>query len=333
MRMLGKMKEFRSLEEELQEVGINADLALSQIERTTGLVERRLQEHVPAFEAPTTVEAPEPGAPTHPLAVEGEEMDESFKVIKKLFKTAGEKMKAKLGRKKQGLAKLRRNAKMYRRKNKRKIKKRMAKKLRKFGAAGLERLHKARKRVVMSEPQPELPSLGESTSRIAQLREDLNSFGQHPEQSQQVESKKDDSPYEEMAYYAGLVASELAEVFLAWGDEEASQTMEAVSDAAAELSEMLEDFAPGDELGEDEEERLFRIIEAINKGFKLHEEMGAPTVDQVVEFRLENDEEFIAECFASEEDGITEGDKNKMSDEGDDEGDDEEDDSEDDEDC
>lgn len=325
MRMLGKMKEFRNLEEELQEVGLNADLALNQIERTTGLVEQRLDENVPAFEQPDVIEAPTPGTPQHPLAAEGEELDEAFKVIKKLFKTAGEKMKAKLGRKKQGLAKLRRNAKMYRRKNKRKIKKRMAKKMRKFGKAGLERLHKARKRVVMSEPEPELPTLDESTSRIAQLREDLNSFGKVEDDVVESEQKEDYSPYEDAAYNAGVLAAELAEVFLAWGDEEAAESMENVSDAAADLSEMLDGFSEGEELGEEEEERLFKIISAINKGFGLHEELGAPSVDQVVEFRLENgDEEFIAECFASEDDEITEGDKGKKDEEDDDEDDEDE---------
>ena len=309
MRRLSKMN-VRPLAEDLEGMNLDPDAFLGQVRRTTGLVEHRLG----VGNAPPVAVPDLPGVVTD-LRPEGnnlpesggpageEELEEQFKVVKKMFKTAGEKMKSKLKRKKRGLAKLARMSKMYRRKNKRKIAKRMKKKLAKFGAAGLERLHKMRKRVVMSADAPATPAITESVaprSRIDELRENLNAVHGHQEGSQPNDDIS--NPYEEAAYNVGVLAMYLGEVFEAWGDEESANTMYGLSEQAAELSEMLDGFDEGDALEESQMDLLMNLLEGIEKGVAVHEEMGHPTVDQVITYRLEHEDGFMAECLGEEED-------------------------------
>lgn len=283
----------RSLAEGLREVGLDPDKALSEFKRTTSLVEARTGGggHAMAPIGRGGSEAAPGGGGGAP-----ETLDEgAFKIVKKLFKTAGEKVKDKLGRKKRGLAKLARQSRMYRKKNKRKIAKRQKKKLAKFGAKGLTRLHKMRKRITMSSGAPDLASLRESingSSTIAQLREDIASLGNNA----RVDNDNP-NPIEEAAFNAGLLAHYLGEVFEICGDTAMAESMYQLSDSAADLSEMLDGFGPDDSISEEHQQRLLKIVEAVQKGLRLHEEMGSPLVSQAMAFRLKYDNAtFVEEC-------------------------------------
>lgn len=323
MRTLGNMK-IRPLEEELGELGLDAGKVLGQISRTTKLVEHRTGG---GYAAPFGVPvSDEPGGESQQQqpgggAVDESEIEEAFKVVRKMFKTAGQKVKEKLARKKFGLAKLRRASKMYRRSAAgRKAKRRQKKKLKKFGSAMLDKLHKMRKRIVMSDETPDTQSLGENTevSPLQQLRQDLRSIGQPKDQSEDQSERADVwNPYEEAAYNAAVLAGYLGEVFEMSGDTESADIMFNLSDEATDLSEMLDGFDESDALDEDQEERLGKILEGIEKGLRLHEEMGRPTVDQVVEFRMKHDAEaFQAECEDGDGDGLGEADGGDDDDEG-----------------
>lgn len=301
----------QTIEEGLREVGIDPDRAMGEFRRTANLVEARTRGYQGRIERDTSgIEESAPG-----------QIDEAaFKIIKKLFRTAGEKVKEKLGRKKRGLAKLARQSRMYRKKNKRKIAKRQKKKLAKFGAKGLARLHKMRKRITMSAPAgSSLASLRESlsgSSSIAQLREDLATVGNEAKSGNY-------NPYEEAAFNAGLLAYYLGEVFDVSGDTASAEAMFQVSDAAADLSQALDGLGEDDTLGEAQEQKLVAILESIQKGLRLHEEMGQPLVSQAMDFRLKHDaDSFFEEC-SDDDDGDDEED-DEDEDEDEDEDDDEE---------
>lgn len=267
------------LEEGLKEIGLDPQKTLGEMHRTTKLVEARLGVGngggLPSYLQPrqpgqAPAETPTSDGPS------GEPVDEAFKAVRVKVKTAGEKLKSKLARKKQGLGKLRRKSKMYYKKFKRKIAKRAAKKLAKFGRAGLEKLHKMKKRITMSSQPDESP--------LAGLREDLNSLG--------GEQHADDrsNPFEEAAFNAGLLASHLGEMFEAFGDEQSAETMYAISDQAADLSESLDALGEEDELDEDQSACLNRILEGVIKAMRMYEEMGAPSLDQILDFKAEEAE-------------------------------------------
>lgn len=305
MRMLGNMK-IVPLEEGLKELGLDPEKALGEIHRTTALAENRANGYQVPGGVPTSHE-PAPAVAAPAATEDPEELDEAFKIVKKMFKTAGEKMKGKLARKKIGLGKLRRAAKMFRKKFKRKIMKRAKKKLAKFGAAGLAKMHKMRKRIVMDEPAPAAPAVAESggeKTTLQQLREDLNALAKPQEPQVEADQVEEDtySPYEEAAFNAGMLSCYLGEVFELAGDAESAKTMYDLSDEGADLSEMLDGFDEGDQLDEDQEQRLGKILEGVEKGLRLHEEFGHPLPAAVIEYRLEHDAEaFLAEGQAEEE--------------------------------
>jgi len=271
---LNRNKVVRPLAEELKEIGMDPEKTLGEINRNSALINRRMdggngggapgyvqqqQQRQNLQEAKDTSSA---------SAGDKGDLDEAFRAMKKKRKSAAEKLAAKRSRKKRK-SQLKRAAKMYYKKAKRKILKRAKAKLRKFGKAGLQKLHKMGKRIVMGSEE------------LANLREDLNT-GASGEKS---------NPFEEAVFNAGMLAMYLGEIFEAAGDVESAETMYDVSDKAAEMSESWANLDEEDELDEDQEAQLERVLEHTVKALKLYEGMGAPSLMDVIEATEETPEE------------------------------------------
>ncbi len=194
-------------------------------------------------------------------------VEEAFKVVKKKRKTAAMKLMSRLYRKSKK-AVLRTASRMYRKRNKRKILIRAKKKLKKFGSKMLSKLHKAGKRIVMSNDQA-----------LANLREDLNKPG--------TGAAGDGNSFEEASYNAGLLAMYLGEVFEVLGDEESAETMFSLSDQASDLADVLESIGEGD-LSDVQEDRLRKILDRSVAGLKVWESLGSPTLFQAIEASVES---------------------------------------------
>jgi hypothetical protein len=290
--MLGTKMKVGSLEEDLKEVGLDAGKVLGEIDRMTG----KLAEARPGSASPPV--APQGQVPSRlaedrnllgggggrpaqgggkaktlaeqaraELRAAGVDpaanKEEAFRAVKKIRKSAAQKLAARLYRKGKKAA-LRVASRMYRKRNKRKILLRAKKKLKKFGSKMLAKLHAAGKRVVMAH----------NDQALANLREALN--------NPSAGGPDTENSYEEAAYNAGLLAMYLGEVFEAVGDKESAETMFSVSDIAADLSEDLEKIAEGD-LSEGQDEKLRRVLDSVTKAAKVWEGMGSPTLFQAIE--------------------------------------------------
>jgi hypothetical protein len=262
---LNRNRTVRPLTEELKEIGLDPEKTISEIQRTTALIDKRMGGGngggSPAYTRDRQLQEvrEQPGTPSRQSASD-EELDEALKVVRKKRVTMGEKLKAKRGRRKRRSA-LRKAAKMYYKKFKRKILKRAAKKLKKFGKAGLEKLHKMGRRITMGD------------DRVANLREELNTGG----------SGENSNPYEEAAFSAGMLSMYLGEIFEAAGDQESAETMYDVSDAAADLSEGLASLGEDDEPEDEQKQRLERILDHAVRAIRVYEGMGAPSLFDVIE--------------------------------------------------
>lgn len=299
------VKSVRSIEEDLQEVGLKPTAVVGEIERMTqGLAEakknggnagppvsgtapprsvenRALQESrtggAPAgkpgrksSEKPVSETAPRDAKGKRVTLAEGARQalrdagkdpaanqDEAFKVIKKIRKTAAMKLASRLYRKAHKSA-MRVASRVYRRRNKRKIAVRMKRKLKKFGRGLLQKLHKAGRRIVMSDD-----------SALANLREDLNSNGG-------VASGDSQNQYEDAAHNAGVVSMLMAEVFEALGDQASADTMQALSDVSSDLADDLGKLGADGTMSESQDERLRKVLAQVVKGLKVYEGMGSP---------------------------------------------------------
>jgi hypothetical protein len=263
---LNRNRQVRPLTEELKEIGLDPQKTLGEIHRTTALIDKRMGGGngggAPAYASGRQLQEvrEQPGTPQGQQSGSGEDLEEAMRAVKKKRVTMGEKLKAKRSRRKRRSS-LRKAAKMYYKKFKRKIAKRAAKKLKKFGKAGLEKLHKMGRRIVMSDDQ------------LANLREELNSGGATDASNQ----------YEDAAFSAGMLALYLGEIFEAAGDQESAETMYDASDAAADLSEALAHLEEEDEPEEEQEQRLESILDHTVRALKVYEGMGAPSLFDVLE--------------------------------------------------
>jgi hypothetical protein len=271
---LHRDKLVRPLNEELKEMGLDPEQTLGQIQHTSSLIDKRMGGGNGGG-APDYTQRPQgqgqqrdlqevsgtPGAGKPPASsTDGGDLEEAVRVVKRKRVSAAEKLAGKRARKKKK-GKLRRLAKVYYKKAKRKILKRAKMKLKKFGKAGLQKLHKMGKRIVMGNDE------------LANLREDLNTGG----------SSDKSNPFEEAAFNAGLLALYLGEIFEAAGDQESAETMYDVSDAAADLSESWANLDEEDELEEDQQAQLERVLEHVTKALRVYEGMGAPSMMDVIE--------------------------------------------------
>jgi hypothetical protein len=267
-------KTVQPLEEGLKEIGLDPEQTIGQIQKTTDLINRRMDGGngggAPGYTQPQQPPKPPQGlrevsetpqGTTPDPTGDGEDLDEAVKVVKRKRVSMFKKMMAKRSRKKRK-GKLRRAAKMYYKKFKKKIAKRAKIKLKKFGKAGLAKLHKMGKMIRMSD------------DNLANLREDLNTGGGSGDNA---------NPFEEAAFNAGMLALYLGEIFEAAGDIESAETMYDVSDAAADLSEAWDTLAEDDELDEDQEAQLERVLDSTIKALRVYEGMGAPSLMDVIE--------------------------------------------------
>lgn len=276
---LNRNKTVRPLSEELEEMNLDPSKFSGEIQRTTALIDKRMGGGngggPPASvtgsdrQLQEVSNKPSGAAPPAPASAPagGEGIDEAYRAVRKKRVSAGERLKARRQRR-AGRSQARRAAKQYRRGAKRKIAKRRMAKLRKFGKAGLEKLHKTGKRIVMGD------------DKLANLREDLNTgvVGD------------DSNPFEEAAFNAGMLALYLGQIFEAAGDLESAETMFDVSDAAADLSEAWASLAEDDELDEDQQAQLERVLESTVKALRFYEGMGAPSLYDVIEATEEEPE-------------------------------------------
>ncbi len=298
--MLGRKGQVGTIEEGLTEVGLDAGKVIGEIERMTGRLQEVRKD--PGAGGPPVPGKGEPRAKENRDLYEGREtprsthsaggggggggggkaltlkeqahaemraagldpsknVEEAFKVIRKKRKTSAQKLALRLYRKSKK-AVLRVASRMYRKRNKRKILVRAKKKLKKFGSKMLAKLHKAGKRIVMS-----------NDTALANLREDLNKVGG---------GDSEGNSYEEAAYNAGLLSMYIGEVFEVLGDVESAETMFALSDQAADLADTLEAVGDGD-LSDGQEDKLRKILDRSVAGLKVWEGFGSPTLFQAIE--------------------------------------------------
>lgn len=279
--MIGGKRVVRSLKEDLQEVGIDPSRFIGDMDRATKAIDARargwngggppealrrpLQE---AGGAGGVTSVSVVAASRSALGTGGGTLDEALKAVKKKRKTASQRLKAKRSYRKVKAKKRLASRKYYARKG-RKILRRAKMKLAKFGRAGLARLHKARKRIVMMS----------ADSPIANLREDLNGSSTTP------------NPYEEAAFSAGLLSVYLGEIFEVIGDKASATTMYELSDVAAAISEEFDALGES-EPSEAQAERLQKVLETVTKAIKMYESMGSPSLFEAIEvFEAKNGDE------------------------------------------
>jgi len=279
--MLNRNTKVRPLAEELKEIGLDPDKTIGQIQRSTKLVEARLRgangggapgylRPVPKAKEQVTEQKPKDDkeAPITEGSEDGVELSEALKVIKTRRLTSTEKAKGRrLRRKTRG--KRRMAGKMYRKRAKRRIKRVTKMKRKRYGTAGLAKLHKGRRRIVMQGESP-----------LSNLREDLNRISE----SATAESS---SAFEDAAYNSGLLAMYLGEMFEAFGDAQSAETMYDASDAAADLAEQLLGKDESD-LTEEQQEMLGRVLDTMVKALRMYEAMGSPSLTEVLEFVEQN---------------------------------------------
>jgi hypothetical protein len=277
------------LNEGLREVGLDPDKALAEIHRRDKLVSARMRGGAGGG-APGYVRQPQrqPQQTTTTPVTEGREpgegeetavaLDEAIRTVRKRRLTSSEKSKGRRQRRKTRSTR-KAYSKKYRSRMRRKIARRSKMKRKKFGGtAGLAKLHKMGRRIVMS-----------ADSALANLREDLN--------SQAAGGQGSTNAYDDAAFNAGLLAMYLGEMFEAYGDTQSAQTMFDASDVGADLSEEFEKLgADADaELDEVQEEKLQALLQSVVKGLRIYEAMGNPSfaeiVDHVTEANGDDDED------------------------------------------
>jgi len=255
-------RKVRSLEEDLDSVGINAEKFCEQVSRRNGHLQERTSGGVWQGTPPA------PNANRDDALEETEELnaadpedaanqEEAFKVTRKKIKTAGEKLAAKREYRK-GRSQKKRAAKMYRKRNKRKIKKRAAKKLAKFGRAGLAKLHKMRRRVVMAH------------------------FDEMPTGLESIQEQEGYTQFVEACDNVGLLAMHIAEVFDLVEENDAAIVMSNLSDEAADFAEEIDGIAE-DDLTQEQKDIVAEMVSQVAKGCRLYEALGEPTLGEAIE--------------------------------------------------
>ena len=211
------------------------------------------------------------------LIGEGWELDEAFAIVKKARGAAARLAKRTRHRAymmARGARKL--ASKMYRKRFKRKIKRREAKKIRRFGRAGLAKLHKMGRRIVGKKPAGKK----EWADQLASIQEELNA-----EATAAVEEENDDEIVEEYApaveamINAATTALYLGEIFDALGNE-AGEVLYRLSDKAVDLADAIE--ANDGEPTEEQERHVETVLEAVIKALSEHESIGSPSLGEAI---------------------------------------------------
>lgn len=296
----------RPLAEELMEEGLHPDKVLGEIDRNIALMESG-PHAVSASGLPAGTKTPRTLSEVgkgliaeneEPEVDEGEDLDEAVK---------GKRMKSKAQRAKnrRGAAYKRklRKAKMYKRRNKAKIKRARKKAIRKAG--GAKALAKKRAAAAKSNKRLQITGL----DVLANLAEELEANGAGQESTHV-------SPYAEAVLDAGYLCHLLGEIFECYGDDRAAEALFRVGDYAAGLSEALDSLTEDEDLTEDQEADVKRVLEATQKALAAWEQLGSPTLPEAIE--------------AMDEDALDEGDKKMEKDSKDDDSDEDESDDDDD---
>lgn len=296
------------LNEGLREVGLDPDKTLADIHRRDKLVRDRMRGGAgggaPSYTRPQQRQQPaaQPVTENRDAPAGGEdgvELSEAIRTVRKRRLTSSEKSKGRRARRKTRSVR-KAYAKKYRSRMRRKIARRSKMKRKKFGGtAGLEKLHKMGRRIVMS-----------ADSALANLREELSQSN--------VGSQGNSNAFDDAAFNAGLLALHLGEMFEAYGDTRSAQVMFDASDVGADLSEAFEALGEdATELDEAQEAKLQALLQSVVKGLRIYEAMGSPSFAEIAAHVAEgngDDDE--------EDDDEGEDDEDDDSDEDDDDGDD-----------
>lgn len=336
-------KKIRPLEEEMADVGLNPERTLGAMERSFGMlvqgslppdasglkqeegasVPRSIHEVGQALredaEQPPVDEAsgdePSPVDQVVAAAMEGEgvpegiviseeELQEAFKIIRKMIKTASEKMQAKRAYRKVR-SKARKYAKQYYKRFKRKISK-VRKRLRKRfgGEAGLKKARAGGKKRI-STKMSGLDMISNLREELEQAEARMAEAAAEPEAPEAQDPPV--TPYEEAAIKAGLLLMYIGECFEEV-DVDSAAAMFDLSDGAADIAEELMGVEVVDE---ETEQRLESLFIATARAMKAHHEVGSPTAMDVIE-AVEIVGSFLAENDLDEGDAITEADETRF---------------------
>lgn len=280
----------RSLSEELMDEGLNPDKVLGEIDKNIAMMEAGPNpvsvSGLPAGdESPRTLgalgatmveDAPkpteDPGVETKVEAdLSEEELEEALK-LKKMLSKAKRAMKRKGAKYKRKL----RKARIYARRNKAKIKRSAKKFLRKVG--GWAKLKK--KRAVAKKGNKQLRT---GLDVLSNLAEELEAST-----STEIEESTN-SPYMGAVIDAGWLCHMLGDIFECYGDERAAEALFRVGDFSADLSESLESLTEDEDLDEDQEAEVKRVLEAAQKALSAWEELGSPTLPEAIEYAIEQE--------------------------------------------
>lgn len=268
-----------SVSEQMSQLGIRGDALIEQVRQASGVVDVRVAPGL-GTNSPTklnTIGARSLGEATESLLNRGkvqvvggkvlfegeevteEELEEAFKWVKKLRKTASEKYKAAKEYLKNKAQKLR-ASKLYQRTHKIVAKQRQ-KFLKKMGK-GAAKKHKGGYRLARQE------SVG-ALGRVAMLREQMN------HESVAEDRVVVESPYADLAISAGYLIHLIAESIMELDSEMAAKMFDVAEDAA-DFSETLDGVENEDDLDPEQLEALYSLMDATAQAQKVYESMGAP---------------------------------------------------------
>jgi len=195
---------------------------------------------------------------------DGAMMGEALRIVKLKRKTASERNQEKRERKKHR-GSIKRAAKMYYKRNRRKIAKKLKRLRKKFGgSAGL-----AAKQAALSQGHKRLQMAG--VDELSNLREELA-------QATGIQSASADMRlYEEAVIRAGLLSMRLGEVFEMSGDTDSAEILYRLSDMACDLSESVMGLEQ-EEVSEKDTEEFGRILAGVSKAMQAYEGMESPSI-------------------------------------------------------
>lgn len=268
----------RPLSEELMEEGLNPDKVLGEIDRNI-----RLMEGGPS---PVSVSGLPAGTKTprslgevgksmiesapQPKLDDGEGLDEGVKA--KRMKSKAQRAKARRGPKyKRQL----RKAKMYKRRHRAQLRRQRIKAIRKAG--GSKKYREKQQRAAASNKRLSIVTGLDTLSNLA-------------EELEQAEGRVNFvSPYTEAVLDAGWLCHLLGEIFECYGDERAAEALYRVGDYAAKLSESFEGLTEDQDLTEDQEAEVKRILEAAQKALAAWENLGCPTLPDALDYAVKTE--------------------------------------------
>lgn len=268
------------LDNELKEFGINPDVFIESIERSTQMDVRTAAHDASGLHVSERSRAPLSLREASEAIVldtkpdpAGDPQDEAFKLVKRKLKTAKDKVLRRLKRLKNRAKRstIARASRQYYKRMKRKISKKMKKLRAKFGGgAGLSKVRAGGRKRILST----------GMDRVATLHEDLNRLSASVEAA--VEPPLDESKVSDYAYaalQAGQVSALLADRFELYGDTAAAEALNRLSDVAADLSEDLDVEDPPAEAVE----KLDRVMRGVIRALKTFEEIGSPSLVDLIE--------------------------------------------------